>query len=227
MTNRNGGALETTEFQDMLTHDGMFVVDAEQRIVHWNESAERILGFRASEVEGRMCYELVGGKDSRNYRVCRRACPVVTNARRGRPTPDYDLLCVGASGEERWINMSVAIPRRKKGEVQVVHLFRDVSSRHRTEEFAQKAATALRDLLNKAEVQEEERETNTVPMPKLSRREMEVLRLLSTGQTTKQIASTLAIQPITARNHITRLLTKLGVESRLQAVVYASERRLI
>ena len=54
-----------------------------------------------------------------------------------------------------------------------------------------------------------------------------MLRLLAAGVSTQQIAETLDVRPVTARNHISRLLTKLGVENRLQAVVYASRHRLI
>jgi DNA-binding NarL/FixJ family response regulator len=64
-------------------------------------------------------------------------------------------------------------------------------------------------------------------MPRLSKRELEVLRLLAAGLSTQEIAETLTIRPLTARNHVSRLLTKLGVENRLQAVVYASRHRII
>ena len=142
---------------------------------------------------------------------------------------NHNELCSVPSTDEKWINMSVAIPKTKRNDLRVFHLFRDVTSRRRTEEFARKAAVALRELLNKenGEWVEEEVETSPTPLVKLSRRELEVLRLLAAGVTTREIAHTLGIQPITARNHITRVLTKLGVENRLQAVVYASERRLI
>ncbi len=64
-------------------------------------------------------------------------------------------------------------------------------------------------------------------MPKLSRREMQVLRILASGMGTRQIAEALSLRPFTVRNHISRLITKLGVENRLQAVVYASQHHLI
>ena len=216
------------QWQDLVTDDGVFGVDSQQRITHWSASAQRILGFRPEDVIGKPCYEVVGGRDSRNHRFCRRNCPVLANARRGRPTPDYDVLCVLPSGEEKWLNISVIVPRKGRGNVQVVHLFRDVSHRRRTEEFVRRASTALRELL--AEETKEgtaEVNPNAMPLPRLSRRELEVLRLLASGMTTHQIADAMDIQPVTARNHINRLLTKLGVESRLQAVVYASEHRLI
>ncbi len=65
---------------------------------------------------------------------------------------------------------------------------------------------------------------STVP---LSSRETEVLRLLAQGQQTQEIADQLGIRRVTARNHISHILTKLGVQSRLQAVLRASEMDLI
>jgi len=51
----------------------------------------------------------------------------------------------------------------------------------------------------------------------LTRRETEVLRLLATGQTNRQIASTLFISEKTASVHITNILRKLQVRSRVEA----------
>lgn len=61
----------------------------------------------------------------------------------------------------------------------------------------------------------------------LSRRELELLRLLATGQTTVEIAETLTISRLTARNHILNLERKLGARSRVEAVVYGFHHRLI
>ncbi|MBI2873291.1 MAG: PAS domain-containing protein [Chloroflexi bacterium] len=211
---------------DMVTHDGLFSVDSHQRIEHWSESAQRILGHRPEDVEGKLCYEVVGGRDSQNHRFCRRNCPVMVNARRRRPTPDFDLLCATPGEEARWINVSVAVPKKDSGAVGAVHMFRDVSHRRRTEEFARKATSSLRALLGD-DASTQEPEPSPTPVPKLSPREVQVLRLLATGVTTPQIAETLRVSPVTARNHVTRLLSKLGAKSRLQAVVYASQRGII
>ncbi|MBI2171978.1 MAG: PAS domain-containing protein [Chloroflexi bacterium] len=216
-------------WSDLVTHDGLFSVDARQRIVHWSDSAQRILGMRGEDVVGKFCYDVVGGRDDRNYRFCRRNCPVLLNARRGRATPNYDILCQPPEGDDRWLNISVVIPRRNRGSFQVLHLFRDVTSRRHTEAFAQRAGAALRELLAEetAAVQGEAPATASALSPRLSRREQEVLRLLASGQSTKEIAGTLGVQPITARNHITRVLNKLGAENRLKAVVYASQHGLL
>jgi PAS domain S-box-containing protein len=208
------------------TADGMFAVDSEQRIVYWSDSAERILGHTSRQVIGKRCYDVLGGRDSRNFRFCRRDCPVLVSAGKGRATADYDVLCSTPSGEEKWLNVSVAVPRDNHWPFKLLHLFRDVTGRRRTEESARKASDAIRQLIDDVRESEEVVPTPT-PMPKLSRRELEVLRLLATGLTTGQISEALGIKPITVRNHITRVITRLGVENRLQAVVYASNHRLI
>ena len=55
----------------------------------------------------------------------------------------------------------------------------------------------------------------------LTRRESEVLRLLSQGLTQHEIASRLSIKPKTVGTHIEHVLQKLGVHSRAQAVAVA------
>jgi PAS domain S-box-containing protein len=52
------------EFLDALcnTGDGMFVVDANLRVVRLNSGAVRILGFSAAECLGRRFFQLVAGR---------------------------------------------------------------------------------------------------------------------------------------------------------------------
>lgn len=61
----------------------------------------------------------------------------------------------------------------------------------------------------------------------LSSREIEILRMVATGASNKEIADTLVIAEGTVKNHITSILSKLCVKDRLQAVVKARELRLI
>jgi two-component system, NarL family, nitrate/nitrite response regulator NarL len=51
----------------------------------------------------------------------------------------------------------------------------------------------------------------------LTIREHEVLKLMTDGQATKEIAKALAITPNTARTHVQSVLVKLGAHSRLEA----------
>ena len=55
----------------------------------------------------------------------------------------------------------------------------------------------------------------------LSQREKEVLALMAKGYTNPEIAAELTISPFTARNHVTRILEKLGVSRRSEAAAMA------
>jgi DNA-binding NarL/FixJ family response regulator len=61
----------------------------------------------------------------------------------------------------------------------------------------------------------------------LTRRELEILRIISTGLNTKDAAEKLHVSPATVRNHVQNILGKLGAHSRLEAVAYATRHRLI
>jgi DNA-binding CsgD family transcriptional regulator len=58
----------------------------------------------------------------------------------------------------------------------------------------------------------------------LSAREREVLELVADGMTNREIAERLFISPVTARNHVSRILTKLGLENRTQAAMWLARR---
>ena len=55
----------------------------------------------------------------------------------------------------------------------------------------------------------------------LTERESEVLRLLAMGKTDQEIAKKLVIADVTIRTHVCRILSKLGLKNRVQAVLYS------
>jgi len=63
--------------------------------------------------------------------------------------------------------------------------------------------------------------------PELTPRQLEVLRCLAMGLSTDQIAERMGIARDTVRNHVRDLLRRLGVHSRLEAVIAAHERGLV
>ncbi|POX52562.1 DNA-binding response regulator [Streptomyces sp. Ru71] len=60
-------------------------------------------------------------------------------------------------------------------------------------------------------------------LPGLTEREREILALIGEGLTNRQIGQRLFLAEKTVKNHISRLLAKLGVERRVQAAVIASQ----
>ena len=60
----------------------------------------------------------------------------------------------------------------------------------------------------------------------LSDRELDVLRLVATGKENTEIAQALVISPKTVKNHVSRILSKLGLKNRVEAAVFAVKRDL-
>jgi DNA-binding NarL/FixJ family response regulator len=61
----------------------------------------------------------------------------------------------------------------------------------------------------------------------LTERELEVLRLVGRGLSNGEVAAELVMSPLTAKTHVSRILTKLGVRDRAQLVVLAYEAGLV
>ncbi|MBM2615570.1 response regulator transcription factor [Actinoplanes sp. LDG1-06] len=61
----------------------------------------------------------------------------------------------------------------------------------------------------------------------LTPRELEVLRLIATGMSNREIAGTLVIGAETVKTYVSRILTKLNLRDRVHAVVYAYETGLV
>jgi DNA-binding NarL/FixJ family response regulator len=70
-------------------------------------------------------------------------------------------------------------------------------------------------------------ERRAVPGPRLTNRELEVLRLVSQGLGNRQIGKVLFISENTVKNHVRNILEKLQLHSRLEAVMYAVRANLL
>jgi DNA-binding NarL/FixJ family response regulator len=70
-------------------------------------------------------------------------------------------------------------------------------------------------------------EKQQVPAPKLTDRELEVLKLVAQGLTNREIADQLYISENTVKNHVRNILEKLHLHSRMEAVVYAVREKLL
>jgi DNA-binding NarL/FixJ family response regulator len=66
-----------------------------------------------------------------------------------------------------------------------------------------------------------------VPTPRLTDRELEVLRLVAQGLNNREIAKRLFISENTVKNHVRNILEKLQLHSRMEAVMYAVREKLL
>ncbi len=207
--------------------DGAFIINQKQRIIFWNEAAQKLLGFTPAEVIGRTCYEFLRGCDDKGRPVCGQGCPVVTLAVNNQAVTNYDVAMHTKTGVPLWVNVSILTSSfNEAAEPIVIHLFRDVTTRKQNEQFIHHFLNAAKQLQEAAAAIPPL--TLIEPFAEaLTEREHEVLGLLAQGLNTHQIANTLSISSATVRNHVQNILTKLQVHSRLEAVAYALEHGLL
>jgi two-component system NarL family response regulator len=70
-------------------------------------------------------------------------------------------------------------------------------------------------------------ERSSVPTPRLTDRELEVLRLVAQGKSNREIAGDLYISENTVKNHVRNILEKLHLHTRMEAVMYAVREKLL
>lgn len=87
--------------------------------------------------------------------------------------------------------------------------------------MASKLLSEFTNLAKKAD------ERQSVPTPRLTDRELEVLELVAQGLTNRDIATELYISENTVKNHVRNILEKLHLHSRMEAVVYAVREKLL
>jgi PAS domain S-box-containing protein len=224
------------EFFDTLcnTADGVFIVDADKRVVRWNKGAEKILKYPEIEVLNRDCYRVIAGRTLPEKVHCHSNCKVHNNASKGIPSKNFELLTHTNVGEPVWLNVSV-ISSISKDEFFLAHIVRDITREKRTglvvDQFL--ADLGVRSLARKEPVEHKPAAIDPAPnrnpehdksAAALSSREIEVLTLLAEGLSTKALAQKLDISHFTARNHIQNILVKLDLHSKAQAVSYAFKR---
>jgi DNA-binding NarL/FixJ family response regulator len=79
-------------------------------------------------------------------------------------------------------------------------------------------------LLHRLRELESSTDVSATDRPRLTERELEVLRLIAAGKDNGAIAAQLFISPRAVRNHVSNVLAKLEVQNRIEAAVYAARR---
>ncbi len=198
---------------------GAYAVSIDQTIVFWNRAAERILGHSAEEVLGRRCYQVVAGTTASGLTPeCLGGCPSIRYLRAGLVPAPVRLRVLCSSGERKWVTVTPMVIASVQGNAPlIVHLFDDSA------EYVDAASESVRDALASggANIISDSPDAAEVPAeaPALSRRELEVLRLVARGWETSRIATELGISRHTVRNHIRNLRQRLNASTKLDAVM--------
>jgi PAS domain S-box-containing protein len=199
------------------TADGVCAVGVDGRIVFWNRSAERLLGHPAREVVGRNCCDVFVGRDPAGNRLCYQGCHVQTLVKRGEPVEHFQMATRTKTGKPIWLDISIlVVPGGRQELTTTVHLFRDVTVAHEVEALVRERLAQARPAPEDGQLPSD-----------LTRRELEILRLIASGANTRAMAEKLHVSSATVRNHVQHILEKLGIHSRLEAAAYATRRGLV
>ena len=205
------------------TRMGAYALSIDQTILYWNGSAQRILGHKVEQVIGRRCYEIVGGTVAGSLTpACENGCPSLRCVRDGIIPGSVEMSMLCASGERRLVSLTPMVVAGVLCEAPIlVHLFDDVALAADTGRSIESVSDALRR--GGAEIVSNHPEDPSVSAfdPKLTARELEVLRLVSLGWDTQRLADELEISHHTARNHIRHFRHKLNANTKMDAVLTA------
>ena len=206
------------------TADAAFAVTERGDICSWNEAAEQLFGYAASEVIGRNIDEVIEPRDTLGAsqpvddpESARRADAVLA------PVPNFDLEVATKSRGRMWVNIStIVFDNRPTGRRLFVRLARDIDRDRRNEELITRMLESAQALIALAHDP-----SHHATVEPLSEQELRILTLFAKGRSSTAIARTLHISPQTLRNHLHHINLKLRTHSRLEAVTHAQRRGLI
>lgn len=182
---------------------GICIVDASSRVAVWNRAAAAITGYKASEMEGRVC---ALERTTLKRESFGQAKPSKRQAS-GAPASACDLCIEKKSRNGRRLNISTSvIPLGHKDAALLTLIAQNSRSPSDLVDGLGPSAGRCQGL------------PRATCLLALTPREHEILELLAAGQTAKPIATVLSLTLPTVRTHIQNLLGKLGVHSCLEAV---------
>ena len=182
----------------LRSKSAVFSTDRDGLIRDWNAACALITGFPRSEVEGRPCWEVIAGEDEGGI-VCHRGCSIRRELRCGFPMGCGTLTIRTRFGPKRVEISTIVLD--EGAATTVVHI---------VDEPATSSAGLHRATCN----------------TELTRRQGEILDLLTAGVGARDIADRLVLSETTVRNHIQAILRALGCHSQLEAVAHARTLRL-
>lgn len=215
-------------FPDLIAHavEAVVAIDGEQRVILWNQACEQLTGIPAVAALGENCNDVLQGRDTHGRPLCRSNCPLCELSKGGPPPAQLPMRITHADGKSLQINVgTMLIPSSRQNQWNVVHVMR------RGREYAAgERKPGDNGKFEGTELWASDHAQTTpcqIAASLLTSRERQVLRLLAEGAGVMPMSDQLHISVTTVRNHIQRLMAKLEVHSRIEAVAYAHRHRLI
>lgn len=196
--------------------DAVFSINTAGRIRFSNSQFERLMGYSRDTLCGSWCAEVLCGTDMHGQPFCGTQCPIPKTAPEPGANKDFDLVVKRADGDNILVNIGATyIPpqlREHAGQADVFFSMRQVNPQR-----------LLQRMVSVPDTKPDRNDTRG--RNRLTSREKEVLDQAATGMKTTQIARRLSISTQTVRTHFKNIYPKLGVSSRVEAVLFAREQR--
>jgi DNA-binding CsgD family transcriptional regulator len=185
----------------------VFVSDEDGRIEYCNSATETLLKRDRQKIVGQFCRDVMRLRSPEGTLLCRAQCAVQARARVGKLEESRCArLTVNEDSPIELDVLAVPVSPPAGRRIAILHVLRI-------------SAEACGENVVKAE-----RRREPAACAALSPREQEVLRHLSSGEGTQQIAEELFLSSATVRNHVRAILSKMKVHSRIAAVLAAAPR---
>jgi diguanylate cyclase (GGDEF)-like protein/PAS domain S-box-containing protein len=109
-------------------YDGLYCVDKDKKITYWNSAAERLTGFKSSEIMGKLCSgDILVHMESVDNNNCRKICPVEKTLTEGHIL-EKELILHRKDGHHMPVFVRVVPIRDYRGDViGATELFNDNS----------------------------------------------------------------------------------------------------
>ncbi len=206
--------------------DGVFAVDAKQHIIYWNNACEQLLGISRKQALGKLCSEIVRGKNPAGQPFCGGGCCASLVQGWGGPKI-FPLRTHDSKGKELRLSVSIVlVPSRRENRWTCVHLLHRGDAVDTLEILEYHAPQKQKQLAIKR-MDNDKGVAVSDPSSPLTPREQEILELLAEGLQVSTISHLLNVSPVTVRNHVQHIESKLGVHSQAETVAYAYRHNLV
>jgi DNA-binding CsgD family transcriptional regulator len=193
------------------------VSDMTGHVLIWNGAAEKLLRRPAHLALGRLCHDLLGGRDVFGNLFCHENCAVRVMCRKGEAVQTFELV-VDSPRPSMALQVSILkIPRGPAESDVIVHLLQPLDREGRLARELERLGIGPAGHASPTPKGPTADDSNAPLTP----REKDVLGHVAQGLQNKEIAQKLDISVATVRNHVHNLLDKLGVHSKLEAISLA------
>jgi len=131
-------------------NEGIYVTDRDRRFVIWNQTAEKITGYRSDEVIGKCCHDnILDHSDKDGNSLCREKCPLELAMQNSRPCSSEIVYLKHKDGRRVPVEVSTSPLFDEEGNViGGVEVFEDATERHEQQRLIVEKKQKLEAVLN-------------------------------------------------------------------------------